>query len=88
MSPETAFYDWLYIKALLPIREKLDLLHKYKGFTDIEFNPKKSKNCQARSCATYVTLDKRGVLEETMSTPDKFITALRGLPGGQGELFE
>tara|TARA_Y100000588_G_scaffold332107_1_gene370134 strand:+ start:1685 stop:2359 length:675 start_codon:yes stop_codon:yes gene_type:complete len=88
LSPETAFYDWLYIKALLPIREKLDLLHKYEGFTDIEFNPKKSKNCQARSCATYVTLEKRGVLEETMSSPEKFIMALKCVPNDQGELFE
>jgi hypothetical protein len=30
-------------------------LNKYVGFTDIEFNPSKSINCQARSCALFVS---------------------------------
>jgi Aldo/keto reductase family len=32
-------------------REWLERLYRYAGFTDIEFNPSKSINCQARSCA-------------------------------------
>jgi hypothetical protein len=42
------------------------------GFTDIEFNPEKSLNCQARSFATYVALDKRGLLSEAVQSFDTF----------------
>ncbi len=43
LEPKSAFYDWLYISALYPHKKYLkDNLCKYKGFTDIEFNPKKS----------------------------------------------
>ena len=51
LIPKTAFYDWLYLSALLPHKNYLKRLHAYKGFTDIEFNPQKSVNCQARACA-------------------------------------
>jgi hypothetical protein len=88
LSPETAFYDWLYIKALLHLRGKLDLMNQYAGFTDIEFNPKRSKNCQARSCATYVALHERGMLEEAMKSRDTFISTIEGSLDQQGELFE
>lgn len=49
------FYDFLYFRAL---RENLneDEIKEFltfELFTDIEFNPKKSINCQARSCALY-----------------------------------
>src|SRR6266404_1541057 len=52
-EPKTAFYDWLYITAIFPHRVYLARLKKYAGFTDIEFNPEKSINCQARSCAIF-----------------------------------
>lgn len=61
-TPLTAFYDWLYISAL----QKIDVeeLFKYQGFTDIEFNPNKSINCQARSVALYLSLRKRGLIQK------------------------
>ena len=68
LSPGTAFYDWLYINALFPKREWLKRLQKCAGFTDIEFNPKRSLNCQARSCATFVALQKRGLLDEAVNS--------------------
>ena len=55
-EPKTAFYDWLYLNAVFPYREWLERLSGYKGFTDIEFNPSRSINCQARSCALFVAL--------------------------------
>lgn len=55
IEPRTVFYDWLYINAILPHREWLTRLYVYAGFTDIEFNPKRSINCQARSCALFVS---------------------------------
>jgi hypothetical protein len=74
--PKTAFYDWLYIRALYPHREFLLRLRDYAGFTDIEFNPEKSLNCQARSCATFVALHSKGVLEAALKSPDAFIGVL------------
>ena len=77
ITPKTAFYDWLYIKALFPHREFLRRLHTYAGFTDIEFNPERSINCQARSCATYVSLDRLELLNECVKSFDRFVEVLR-----------
>lgn len=54
-TPKTAFYDFIYLKALIKYSYKnnLSVLENYDWFTDIEFNPKKSINCQARSVAIY-----------------------------------
>jgi hypothetical protein len=72
-EPKTMFYDWLYISALFEHREWLmDRLPKYAGFTDIEFNPSRSVNCQARSCALLVALAKSNLLETAMSSPLRF----------------
>lgn len=48
LIPRTAFYDYIYINALIE-NISIELLEPYKWFTDIEFNPKKSINSQARS---------------------------------------
>lgn len=55
-TPISAFYDYLYIKALLVSNLDLDKVIIYDWFTDIAFNPKKSINCQARSMALYKSL--------------------------------
>lgn len=55
-TPLTAFYDWLYIRALWQNQLLADQLGKFKAFSDIAFNPKRSVNCQARSAALYVAL--------------------------------
>lgn len=62
LSPPTAFYDWLFLRALVRKPLLVDKMGPYCGFTDIEFNPERSVNCQARSCATAVTLEARGEL--------------------------
>lgn len=77
LSPTTAFYDWLYINALYPHREWLKRLHTCVGFTDIEFNPERSLNCQARSFATFIALEKRGLLEKTVQSFDFFRNLLQ-----------
>lgn len=76
LVPKTAFYDWLYIRALYPHREFLQRLHRYKGFTDIEFNPERSINCQARSCATFVALENLGLLDDCVKSSGRFIEVL------------
>lgn len=65
-DPPTAFYDWLYIKSLFSFRDWAKKLERFHGFSDIEFNPSKSLNCQARSIAIYVSLEKRGLLEKSV----------------------
>lgn len=77
LSPTTAFYDWLYIRALYPHREWLTRLQKCAGFTDIEFNPERSLNCQARSCATFVALQRRGRLSDAVESFNIFRNLLQ-----------
>ena len=54
IEPKTVFYDWLYLKALDQSVGLTQKLLDYDGFTDIEFNPKKSFSCQARTIALYI----------------------------------
>ncbi|MCU1303584.1 MAG: hypothetical protein JWQ87_3868 [Candidatus Sulfotelmatobacter sp.] len=77
LQPKTAFYDWLYINALHEHRDWLrkHILH-YAGFTDIEFNPERSINCQARSCALLVTLLKKRWIDDAVSSPQAFLRLL------------
>ena len=73
LEPKTVFYDWLNINTILPHRDWLKRLDRYKGFTDIEFNPNKSINCQARSCALFVSLMHMDLLDDSIRSPDEFI---------------
>ena len=51
LTSGTDFYDWLYIGGLYQCQKLLLKLVNYDCFTDIEFNPRKSIACQARSAA-------------------------------------
>jgi len=77
LEPKTAFYDWLYLGAIFPHREWLSRLSKFAGFTDIEFNPGRSINCQARSMALFFSLKSHGILEEAMEGPEAFLRVLQ-----------
>jgi hypothetical protein len=77
LEPKTAFYDWLYIGAIFPHREWLSCLGKFVGFTDIEFNPERSINCQARSLALFFALKSGQLLEEAMSNSKAFLEVLQ-----------
>lgn len=60
LEPKTAFYDYLYVCGVMEnFGCRLDL-SAYAWFTDIEFNPQKSVNCQARSAAIYKLLQEKG----------------------------
>lgn len=72
-EPKDYFYNWIYIKALHEQGEYLEQLKKYSAFTDIEFNPKKSFNCQAKANAIAVGLMQAGRLEKCMSDKDVFL---------------
>lgn len=73
LEPKTAFYDWLYINALKKNEDlSKELLH-YNAFTDIEFNPEKSINCQAYAAALFVSLSKRGILNEVFFNKSSYL---------------
>ena len=76
-SPATVFYDWLYFKALYPHKEWISEREEWAGFTDIEFNPERSVNCQARSFAAFISLLKRDLLDDAMSSFSNFKSVIQ-----------
>ena len=75
-EPKTVFYDWLYVNAIVEHRDWLKSRSRfceYAGFTDIEFNPSKSINCQARACALFSALLRKGLLEKAVESPAAFL---------------
>ncbi|MCF6461532.1 DarT1-associated NADAR antitoxin family protein [Clostridium sp. Cult3] len=73
LSPKTLFYDWLYINALWQHKDLSREVIKYNAFTDIEFNPSKSINCQANAAALFVSLFNRGLLEKAINSIEDYI---------------
>lgn len=71
LEPRTAFYDWLYINALVKNEDLAEDVQSHDAFTDIEFNPEKSVNCQARSVALYCSMARSGQLD-SLSDPEVF----------------
>ena len=76
LEPKSLFYDWVYMKVLLSDKNK-DLREdffnaNFDAFSDIEFNPKKSFSCQARTLALAVSLNENGEQNNFMSDPVKF----------------
>ena len=73
LEPKTAFYDYIYISALIK-NFGYDLnISEYQWFTDIEFNPQKSINCQARAVAIYVSFQKTALFN-SLKSKDSWIT--------------
>ncbi|SUD31808.1 Uncharacterised protein [Pseudomonas fluorescens] len=87
LEPRTAFYDWLYLNILTKQPDLANQLTAIGGFTDIEFNPKKSINCQAYSAALFVALTRRKLLAEALASRDAFIAVINRFARGetQGE---
>jgi hypothetical protein len=77
LTPRTSFYDYLYLRALCDtMREDDSLLKRFAnfvGFTDIAFNPKRSFNCQARSCALFIGLGGIEKVDLLLANPDSLI---------------
>lgn len=67
LIPKTAFYDFIYIAAVKEsfTAEEMGAIADYDHFTDIEFNPAKSINTQARAAAIIkLLLDGYGCLPD------------------------
>ena len=54
--PTGMFYDYIYMYAILQNKNLINQFVQYDIFSDIEFNPKKSINTQARAAAIFRTL--------------------------------
>lgn len=95
LEPQSAFYDWVYIKALTARSDLIEQLVGYDAFTDIEFNPDRSINCQAYSVALFVSLQRAGLLARVTESEQSFLDFVssrrinnhRQNDGAQGRLF-
>lgn len=82
LLPRSAFYDYLYVSALCQPQNKelAQGLLDYRVFTDIMFNPGTGKtrrfNTQARSCAIFAALKKRGTLDGRILHFNEFVSAV------------
>ncbi|MDU2710620.1 MAG: hypothetical protein E7C34_02355 [Veillonella sp.] len=56
-----------------------DKLIEFDVFTDIEFNPKKSLNCQAEAVAIYVSLRKQEMINMALKDKENFRKVVYGL---------
>jgi len=77
LEPKTYFYDWLYINALNYNSNLAEEILNYDAFTDIEFNPKKSVNCQAAAAAIFVGLSRADLLSTALSHKENFWELVR-----------
>lgn len=77
LLPQTSFYDWLYLNAVAAQPALLTQLLTYRGFTDIEFNPNRSLNCQAASAAMLVALHRCGLLDDALTSQAEFHRVLK-----------
>lgn len=71
-EPMDYFYNWIYINAIFGKAEFLEAYEHYGAFTDIEFNPEKSLNCQAKALAIACGLKHAGKLEESLFGKESF----------------
>jgi hypothetical protein len=87
LTPRTLFYDWVYLRALADLpRMALDQLTTFDAFTDIEFNPAKSINCQARSCALAVSLILTGKFERAVESAQSYKSIILGIESDDDQL--
>jgi len=92
-EPFTAFYDWLYIKALFQHPELAQAIIKFKAFTDIAYNPERSFNCQARAAAVFVALSRQHLIKRAIKGKDSYLELMSRTtkdsthPSAQQDLF-
>jgi len=75
-EPKNAFYDWLYIKAIAPHEDWIKRNLNFAAYSDIEFTPSKSINCQARAVAEFHALSMRGNAAQCAKDFDSFRATL------------
>lgn len=83
LEPKTAFYDWLYLNTIHSRSNLSEEIMQYDAFTDIEFNPQKSVNCQAYSAALFVALNARGLVTTALTSKQMFLATLSEFEPGE-----
>ena len=73
LDPKTYFYDWLYASALCRHDKLVEQVMMFDAFTDIEHNPERAINCQARTVAKVVGLARAGLLADALQSPRAFL---------------
>ena len=61
-DPYSMYYDYIYMLGLYGNKDLLIELSKYDVFTDIEFNPSRQLNTQARAAAIWNTLYRNNMI--------------------------
>lgn len=73
LDPKTYFYDWLYASALCRHDKLVEQVMMFDAFTDIEHNPERAINCQARTVAKVVGLARAVLLADALQSPRAFL---------------
>lgn len=76
LAPKNAFYDWLYIRSLAKHVDWIDKNVSYDAYTDIEFNPEKQVNCQARAFSEFKSLAAKSKLSKAANDFEYFASLL------------
>jgi hypothetical protein len=75
-EPKTAFYDWLYLNAISKHSDLMSAALRHDAFSDIEFNPEKSLNCQAHSLALFAALMQENLVSPVLKSQQDFLNLL------------
>lgn len=78
LEPKDAFYNFVWIRALRQHGDLAEAVSAYDAFTDIEFNPQRSINCQAIAAALYVGLVRSDRLQEALRGFSSFMKVAYG----------
>jgi len=88
IRPQTYFYDWLYINTLLKNIDLAKQIINYEVFTDIEFNPEKSINCQAFSAALYVSAIKNSIEVDKFKNNEMYLDIMQDVYLNQQIIYQ
>ena len=72
----TMFYDWLVINSIHRYGKLRSGIRRFKGFTEVDCHSGANTVCHARSCALYVALAEKKLLDGVIQDQDLFITTL------------
>jgi len=72
----TMFYDWLTLQAVHRNPKLRRGIRRFKGFTDIGCRFDDDTVCHARSCALYVALLEKKLIDDVVADQNLFIETL------------
>lgn len=72
----TMFYDWLVIHSIHRYVKLRSGIRRFKGFTEVDCQSFGHSVCHARSCALYVALAEKRLMDDVIRDQDLFIWTL------------